>query len=438
MSRTSRLLFALLLPAISAGCATNTVTGRDQFVLVSEAQAIAGSASAYTTMVGQYAKKRKLESGTARALHVASMTNRLVAEAVRFRPDAAAWHWEVRVIDDAKTVNAFCMAGGKMGIYTGFWEKLNATDDEIAAVMGHEIGHALASHSREKMSVSMATSAAVAVLAAVVASRSSSSNAYGATRDAATLAAGVAITLPNSREAELEADQIGVELAARAGFDPHAAVTLWEKMAALGRGTPEFLSTHPAPDNRAERLRSLIARVAPLYERAKKRTEMPDIPQFVNVVPNERPVASISREDYVKRTAGEADTLSFVSADFERFRMGATEFVCTAECALGYAFRKGAWKALHEKKAWRDLAIGVMKVGYRNDLSYFLLAEAASGLAMTEAANIYRRRAMDARKAGQTCGGAFSTCEGFDMAGLDDGGVTASPAPGRTTEEVAR
>jgi len=130
------------------------------------------------------------------------------------------------------------MAGGKMGIYTGFWDKFQASDGEIANVMGHEIGHALASHTREKMSVSMGVGVGTALLAAVASSRNSSNpHAFQQTQNTVALAAALAITLPNSRDAESEADQIGIELAARAGYDPRAAVSLWEKMAKEG-GTP--------------------------------------------------------------------------------------------------------------------------------------------------------------------------------------------------------
>jgi Zn-dependent protease with chaperone function len=404
-------LGVMLVLVLMSGCATNTMTGRGQFLLVSEEQAIKGSASAYSSMVGQFEKKRKLETGTARVARVKEITNRLIAEAVRFRPDSASWKWEVQVIAEPKTVNAFCMAGGKMGIYTGFWEKLKASDDEIAAVMGHEIGHALASHSREKMSVAMATNAAVTVLAALVSARSN--NAFGATRDAGMLAAGVAVTLPNSREAETEADQIGIELAARAGFDPRAAVTLWEKMAKLGGGGPEFLSTHPAPENRAERLKTLIARVDPLYQRAKSGQSVAEIPYFIGANPTERPAGTVSREEYAARVAAEPETLSFVSEDFDRFKAGAVVFTCTFECALGYTFQKSTWKALHEKRAWRDLAVAVLKVGYLNDLSYFFLSEAAEGLGLKDASRTYSMRAVEAAKAGNTCAGAFNTCEGF-------------------------
>jgi len=174
----------------------------------------------------------------------------------------------VQLINDPKTVNAFCMAGGKMAIYTGMWEQLHATDDEIAQVMGHEIAHALADHTRERMSIAMTTAAATTAAAIALGSRGDSP-AAGLALTGAQLAAALAIQLPNSRDGESEADQIGIELAARAGYDPKAAVTLWEKMGKLGKSPPEFLSTHPSPQNRAARLAQLGQQVAPLYVAAR-------------------------------------------------------------------------------------------------------------------------------------------------------------------------
>src|SRR5947207_7780718 len=121
--------------------------------------------------MGDLTKKKQIEAGTARAVKVREITDRLIAQAVRFRPDSANWKWEVQVINDPKTVNAFCMAGGKMAIYTGMWEKLKATDDEIANVMGHEIGHALASHTRERMSMAYSTTFGTQILAIAMGAR---------------------------------------------------------------------------------------------------------------------------------------------------------------------------------------------------------------------------------------------------------------------------
>src|SRR5206468_7330671 len=295
-------LAALALAAL-VGCETTPITGRSQFMVVSEDMAIGQSAAAYSSMMGDLGKKRKVEADSPRAEKVRHITDRLIAQAVRFRPDSAKWKWEVQVINDPKTVNAFCMAGGKMAIYSGMWEKLKATDDEVAQVMGHEIGHALANHTQERMSIAYSTSIGTQ-LAAI---------ALGARDQTAALmqqAAVVAIALPNSRESESEADQIGIELAARAGYDPKAAVTLWEKMSKLGGKTPEFLSTHPSPENRAARLKELGEKVQPLYLASKSGAPV-EAPNFLGPAgtgANERVVnkpGEMTREEYAKQAAND-------------------------------------------------------------------------------------------------------------------------------------
>jgi predicted Zn-dependent protease len=261
------------LPAALAGCSTNPITGRSQLMVVPESMAVGQSAAAYSEMMGGLAKKKQIETDSPRARKVREITDRLIVHAIGHRPDAASWKWEVQVINDPKTVNAFCMAGGKMAIYSGMWDRLQATDDEIAEVMGHEISHALLNHTQERMSVAYSTGA-VTTIAAI---------ALGAGDQAAQLmqqAAIVAIQLPNSRESEAEADQVGIELAARAGYDPRAAVSLWEKMGKLGGAPPEFLSTHPSPEHRAARLKELGEKVQPFYAAAKA-NPVP-APRFVN------------------------------------------------------------------------------------------------------------------------------------------------------------
>jgi predicted Zn-dependent protease len=158
----------------------------------------------------------------------------------------------VAIIDDPETVNAWCMAGGRMAVYTGLFEKLKLTDDEFAQIMGHEISHALANHTAERMSRAMATSIGVVAVGVM------SENKIAAMGGAA-VAAKLALELPNSRTAESEADEIGMRLATLAGYDPEAAVTLWQKMGAQGGSKPpEFLSTHPAPTNRESELNGMI------------------------------------------------------------------------------------------------------------------------------------------------------------------------------------
>lgn len=260
-----QILFLCLVVSLT-GCATNKVTGRSQLMLVSEQSAITQSASAYSSLIGGLDKSGKLSGDEKLVERVQNITDRLISQAVKYRPETKDWKWSVQVIDEPTTVNAFCMAGGKMAIYTGLIEKVKPTDDELSQVMGHEISHALASHTAEKMSVQMA--AGIAVLAVTA---SANQNNRQATHDLSSLAALTLVTLPNSRVAENEADTIGIELAAKAGYDPHAAVTLWEKMMKASGQTSkfDFLSTHPASPKRIEALAALEGKMRPIYEAAK-------------------------------------------------------------------------------------------------------------------------------------------------------------------------
>ena len=261
-------LFAAALVLLVAACATSP-TGRTQLMLVSEAQAISSSRQAYAQEMGKYQKEGKLVTDPRTLKRVSVITERLVAQAVKMRPDSAKWQWSVQVIDDPKTVNAWCMAGGRMALYTGLIMKVDPTDDELAQVMGHEIAHALANHTAERMSTAMAANAGI--LAAGILS-DNPGQAMAMTAAAAT----VAIKLPNSRTAENEADQIGIELAARAGYDPRAAVTLWQKMGKVGGSSPpEFLSTHPSDATRQQRLGALAPKMLPYYQAGGARPTYP-------------------------------------------------------------------------------------------------------------------------------------------------------------------
>ncbi len=253
-------LTAVVAVASLSACQENPVSGRSQLSLVSEEQAQASSAQAYTQTISEAQKKGKLSTDAALNARVKRITDRLIVQAGNMYPPSREWNWSVVVIDDP-SLNAWCMPGGKMAIYTGVVEKLNLSDDEIAQIMGHEIAHAILGHGRERMSRAMAMQGGVA-LGSIVAGR-----------DLSILApvADIALTLPNSREGETEADRYGIELAARAGYDPNAAVRLWEKMAvASGGGPPVFLSTHPAPANRIQALNALVPQMTPLYQKARR------------------------------------------------------------------------------------------------------------------------------------------------------------------------
>jgi predicted Zn-dependent protease len=194
---------------------------------------------------------------------VATITGRLVTEAIALYPRTANWEWSVAIIDDPETVNAWCMAGGRMAVYTGLFDKLKLTDAEFAQIMGHEISHALANHTAERMSRAMATSIGIAALG-VASDRPVATMAGGA------LAAKLALELPNSRTAESEADEIGMKLAVLAGYSPDAAVSLWRKMGSLGGSSPpQFLSTHPSPGNREAALAAMIPEMRKLNPTGK-------------------------------------------------------------------------------------------------------------------------------------------------------------------------
>lgn len=237
---------------------------RQQTMLLSSQEVNQSAARAYHQELKKAAAKGALNRNAAQVARVRVIALRLANASGAFRPDAPRWAWESNVIT-SKEINAWCMPGGKMAVYSGLIERLQVTDDELAAVMGHEIAHALREHGRERASQAMAQGMAISVLGAVLGASDSSVQLAQIITD-------VTINLPNSREHEQEADRVGVELAARAGYDPRAAVTLWQKMArTAGGGPPQFLSTHPSPENRIRDLQGYAARVMPLYEAARRR-----------------------------------------------------------------------------------------------------------------------------------------------------------------------
>jgi predicted Zn-dependent protease len=243
---SSRLCAAFAsLVALAACQAVNTTSGgtvgieRTQYMAVSARDVEASSARSYAKTLQEQSKKGNLNTDAEQVRRVRQIAARLIPQTSVFRPDAPRWNWEVNVIT-SKDVNAWCMAGGKIAVYTGLIETLKVTDDELAAVMGHEIAHALREHSRERASEQMVSNLGVAVGSALLGLGQIGNDLLGKAVD-------VTLSLPHSRQHETEADRIGIELAARAGYRPEAAVTLWEKMARLSGGrAPELLSTHPA------------------------------------------------------------------------------------------------------------------------------------------------------------------------------------------------
>lgn len=267
------LLLAAVLTTQLSSCATttsNSVAGvnRSQLLLLPASYVANMSNQAYAQTLSAAQKKKTLNDNGAELERVRKISNRLIGQVGIFRADASKWKWEVNV-EKNDQLNAYCMPGGKIMVYSGLMEKLNTTDDELAAVIGHEIAHALREHGRERMSQAYVQQFGLQALAAVL-SKGTSAAVGNASVQAASMGSQLFFALPNSREQEREADKIGLELAARAGYNPDAAVTLWQKMEAQGGSKPpEFLSTHPASANRITELRALAPKVKPLYEAAK-------------------------------------------------------------------------------------------------------------------------------------------------------------------------
>jgi predicted Zn-dependent protease len=265
------LSFSLLL----AGCqVVNTTSGgavgveRKQYMfsMLSSQQVDQMYAESYSSTVSKAQSSGALVNNTADGKRVQVIAKRLINKATFFRPDAANWDWQVNLVKNNE-LNANCGPGGKIFVYTGLIEQLKLTDDELAAVMGHEIAHALREHSREKMSRAYALQLGQSIGGALLGLNQSSMQLADKVTE-------VGLSLPFSRSNENEADLIGLELAARAGYNPNAAVKLWQKFAdakaKMGSDTPELLSTHPSDERRMASIQATIPKVMPLYQASRK------------------------------------------------------------------------------------------------------------------------------------------------------------------------
>jgi Zn-dependent protease with chaperone function len=255
------LIFAMSCAALLlSGCQSVRTTApgavgvdRKQVMLVSEADVEQGALKSYADELGKAREKGQLNTDAAQSKRV-----RAISE-----PDAAQWAWDVNV-QTTSELNAYCMPGGKIMVYSGLIDKLKLSDAELATVIGHEMAHALREHSREAVSRAYAEQIGLGALGALTGIGDSGVQLAG-------MITQVTFGLPRSRVQESEADRVGLELMARAGYDPHAALTLWQKMAQAGGGsTPAFLSTHPSSSTRQADLQALLPRVLPLYNAAAK------------------------------------------------------------------------------------------------------------------------------------------------------------------------
>ena len=265
-SFVTMLVSACLLVACTSTSRPGVVgVERTQFMMISAAQIDRISASSFEQQAKAAQKKNILIASGPQYERLKTIANRLIPQTAVFRDDTHAWNWGLQLID-SPMVNATCAPGGRITFYSGIINKLNLTDNEIAAIMGHEIAHAVREHGRERVSQALAQNVFSNVALATAGPGSAKSI------DAANQIMQYVLVLPNSRQNEKEADAIGLEITARGGYDPRAAITLWEKMSkeSKGKNPPEFLSTHPSNQNRIKELSALMPRVMPLYEAAKR------------------------------------------------------------------------------------------------------------------------------------------------------------------------
>jgi predicted Zn-dependent protease len=271
MKQTNIVIAALASTLLSlAGCESVRTTSagavgvdRKQQMLVPAAQIEEGAAQAYEAELKAAREKGTLNTNKAQLARVTTIAKRIVAATPAFRADATGWNWQFNV-QTTKELNAYCMPGGRIMVYSGLIDTLDLTDAELATVLAHEVAHALREHTRERVSRAYGQQLVLSGVAAVA-------GVSEGTANLANMIAEVTFQLPFSRDQESEADTIGLELMARAGYDPREALTLWAKMNKQEQGgQPKFLSTHPAPKDRSKNIEKLLPRVLPFYQAAKK------------------------------------------------------------------------------------------------------------------------------------------------------------------------
>ena len=219
----------------------------------------------YSELMRAAQQKNALNRDPRQLERLQRIARQLIPHATRFNKHADKWRWEVNLIS-SKSVNAFCMPGGKIAFFTGILEALQLTDDEVATIMGHEIGHALLEHGRARMSEQLLKNIGISAAAVML-------NLGDVSAAVLSQAANLAVSLPYARKQEADADLVGLELAARAGYDPRAAVVVWQKMSKYAQGAgrgqpPQFLSTHPSNQNRIREIEANLPKVLPLYKKA--------------------------------------------------------------------------------------------------------------------------------------------------------------------------
>ena len=260
-----RLLLVLLLAASSAFAQDGVEVRKSRFLLLPAAMVERAAAGQYAQLLRAAAQKEALNADRRQVERLRGIARALIPHSARFNRDAAHWRWEVNLVQ-SRTLNAFCMPGGKIAFFSGLITGLQLDDDEIATIMGHEISHALLEHGRARMSEQVAKQLGISLAAVFF-------NLSNVSASLLSQAADLALTLPHSRSQESDADLAGLELAARAGYDPRAALSVWRKMEKVSAGgqPPQFLSTHPSHGTRIRDIQAALPKVLPLYEAALSR-----------------------------------------------------------------------------------------------------------------------------------------------------------------------
>jgi len=259
MKRTfKQIIVGAILALLFIGCTKAPITGRNQLIMIDDSQELAlGFESAKQVLATE-----KVSSDPQKNAMVQRVGKRIAV--VTGKND---YKWEFFVIDNNEEANAFCLPGGKVFVYTGLFKYI-ANDDELAAVMGHEIGHAFARHGAERMSAGQLQQTGGEILGTVMQGRGNPQQTAVAMQ-AFGIGTQYGIMLPHSRTQEYEADHIGLVLSAKAGYNPKSALNFWDKFSKDGETPPEYLSTHPAPTNRIEEIKALLPQLMPIYQANK-------------------------------------------------------------------------------------------------------------------------------------------------------------------------
>lgn len=271
LKHTLRVLLSSVA-LLAAGCASNPYTDRSQFLLISEDAEVQMGEQSYAQVLGD--PKVHISKNPAEVEPVKRVAERIIAAAKKskYAKRAQSFNWEVNVIKDDRTKNAWALPGGKIVVYTGIFPEAK-NENGLAAIMGHEVVHALARHGAERMSTNSAAQLGLSVVTIALGMGPVGSQLAGQ-------AVGIGVLLPFSRSHESEADYIGLLLAAEAGYDPRESVRLWQRMSQSSQGAPpEFLSTHPANETRIADLQKWMPEAMAIYERSNKASvsELPTI-----------------------------------------------------------------------------------------------------------------------------------------------------------------